>query len=868
MKNPSKGLLALFFLTLFTTGFGQTFEELKKGYQEEFDTYQSKIQKQFDDYVESIDKNFSDYLKEAYQEFQLTPGNVAPKAPKPTQPPAFNHSANNQSQEIIAQSQTTSSPPQTPRLPNRKKTEPTDFPSSNITFDFFGNPVSIKTDQQINALRINGLSGAQISAFYQAASSSFYNHLLDQLEAYKTEFNLNDWGYHLLVNQYTKAVSTDANTMTALHWFLLLKSRYKVRLAHDQNQLCLLLPTQQKIYGHPFYSFSGQKYFLFGTTAEKVSTYPKDFPESDKVFDLVIAHPVNLKPQLVTRKFSFQDGDKTRQIELSINQALRPYYAAFPQSEMPVYLNSAMSAEAKETIRQNFQPLLAGKNELESVSLLLNLIQNLEYKTDQQQFGYEKFFFPEETFLYPYSDCEDRSVAFAYLVKNLTGLDVIGLGYEGHMATAVAFTQEVNGEYLKHNGTRYTIADPTFQNAPVGMVMPQYKSKKPELFPMQQPAPHKQRSELIWQKLRQGNAYRGDNLQDLVIDQQGNAYVTGYFIQQMQVGTHSLGSNYNDRDLFLAKFSPKNEIIWLKKASGPGNDHGSNLLLSEQNRLFLSGVCDQQLTFGATTITATPNPDTFVAEYNTDGQLNWVSKTGIDKIDHTSNIMYTAGFSSTGEKIMARLCSETETFKHYGLSLDTNNNIYLNGSFFASTGMQQSSSKNFNSDASFNPVSSLKAENDDLITRAYEKTIAGLFAATNLLKINTISLKGSTLQATINKHNPAFKSHFPVIYDMFGHLSFMKNASGIVVIKTENGQSMIFDKIKINNNARIKVVAFKSGNTRLDIFSGISVGKGKIWYTMNSAKLFKNTGDLLLDFDDDNTQKKLNIKTDLLNKMQ
>ena len=62
-----------------------------------------------------------------------------------------------------------------------------------------------------------------------------------------------------------------------------------------------------------------------------------------------------------------------------------------------------------------------------------------DYKTDGDQFGYEKPFFVDELFYYPYSDCEDRAVLYSYLVRTLMGLDVVLLEYPNHMATAVLF---------------------------------------------------------------------------------------------------------------------------------------------------------------------------------------------------------------------------------------------------------------------------------------------------------------------------------------------------------------------------------------------------------------------------------------------
>ena len=73
---------------------------------------------------------------------------------------------------------------------------------------------------------------------------------------------------------------------------------------------------------------------------------------------------------------------------------------------------------------------------------------------------------------------------FAFLVKRLTGLEVIGLGYPGHVATAVGFNSEVPGDHVMVNGRTFTVCDPTYINANAGMTMPQYRGETPEVLHM------------------------------------------------------------------------------------------------------------------------------------------------------------------------------------------------------------------------------------------------------------------------------------------------------------------------------------------------------------------------------------------------
>jgi hypothetical protein len=102
------------------------------------------------------------------------------------------------------------------------------------------------------------------------------------------------------------------------------------------------------------------------------------------------------------------------------------------------------------------------------------------YKTDQDQFGYEKYFFVEESLHFPYNDCEDRAVLFAWLVHELVGIKVVGVLYPGHMTTAVEL-KHVSDTFstVTYQGSRWVIADPTYIGASVGMAMPSYRKLQP-----------------------------------------------------------------------------------------------------------------------------------------------------------------------------------------------------------------------------------------------------------------------------------------------------------------------------------------------------------------------------------------------------
>lgn len=174
-------------------------------------------------------------------------------------------------------------------------------------------------------------------------------------------------------------------------------------------------------------------------------------------------------------------------IELPYNSAHIAYLNDVPMTIFPIYFASPISIEAQQIFNAKLNEIKQQYSPVQFIDIMLNFVQTaFEYKTDEQQFGYEKYFYPEEVIAYPYSDCEDRSALFAWLVMSYTDAKVIGLQYEGHLATAVCFGDDtdVTGDMFSYRGKKYYVCDPTYINASIGMTMPQFKDKMPKIIKM------------------------------------------------------------------------------------------------------------------------------------------------------------------------------------------------------------------------------------------------------------------------------------------------------------------------------------------------------------------------------------------------
>jgi hypothetical protein len=183
------------------------------------------------------------------------------------------------------------------------------------------------------------------------------------------------------------------------------------------------------------------------------------------------------------RHLSFKFEGKQYNIEVVYDRGRVKFFRTYPQLSLNLYFSSGVYKVTATPLQKQLASHMQGMSEQQAVNFLLRFVQtSLKYETDEQQFGEENYLFPEETLFYPYSDCEDRAVLFAWLVRSLLNLDVVGIDYPGHVATAIAFNTEVAGDSVRYKGKRYVISDPTYINANSGMTMPNFKQFKPKVI--------------------------------------------------------------------------------------------------------------------------------------------------------------------------------------------------------------------------------------------------------------------------------------------------------------------------------------------------------------------------------------------------
>lgn len=860
----------------------QTFEEFKKQRESEMAAMKQKqqefidrMQNEFNEYVKQRDQEFADYLKKQWEQFDVMKGIPPPEMPKPTVTPEYKEETAREGQwmKMTAIKPATNIAQEIKKevkVPMVQKSEEEVYDKTNMTFGFFGFRLVLDYDQQIKFDPPAIINPATLSNIWEKLSGTNYSALVNQLQQYKTDMNLNDYGYFLMVQQFAKTIYPGSpNGEDLLVWNLLNRSGYKSRIAYADNKVSLLVPSKYTLYSKNFMKTEGLNYYLMRDIGSNIYTYDKDYPDATNLINFAFESPLNLTKNVKQKTYSFNYNGKPYSFNFYINQNLIDFYKDYPQADLNVYFDAPVSSETKESVVDNFKPIIDNMGEAEAVGFLLKFVQtSFQYQTDQQQFLKEKFFFPEEVFYYPYSDCEDRSILFAYLVKTLLHNKVIGIEYPGHVATAVHFNAAVEGDFIIYNGDKYIIADATFENAPLGMAMPEYRNTEGKIIEIDQYMNKGAESNSFWDLTIKAGGNKGDNLNDITFDNEGNAFLTGYFTGSANFGQHTLTGLEGQRSIFVAKYDKDGNILWAKKAVGTGNASGFSVICDGSGDIFIAGSYNGKLEFenGFASLQSKDGlTDVFIAKYSGAGFFKWATKVGLDTYPQENYLTYLSKCTREGVNKGTSFYNENEGFSNFGLQTGPMGLLYLTGTFQKSTGAPVGMlALNTNEIKDFNLIESLKLESDKLIAAKYEKSIAGVFSVMNHIKLTGVKISGEDVKKSLDKYNPGFKKNYPDIYNNIGLINFMLNSDGIVKLETIDGSSLIIDKLKISSGATLKISSLQSGDAQLDVISGISVGKMVIWYNLNYVKLYKLNGNLLFDYDTDHTQKMMNLKADIL----
>lgn len=492
---------------IYVSASAQSFEEYKRQQQAKFNSYAQKKTEEFRAYRDRVNAEYADYMRRAWKREEAQAAKPLPKRPEPPKPvvrepehtPQFDAIPYGdvrdskvpelkkpepvipleELEELGAAEQkepTEEVKPQEQAKPVNKPRE--EVKPKGLAFNWCGQTWRIPLDQQ-HRFSLKSVNEVDVADAWQTLSGAKYAGVVAACVKTRDANQLPDWGYlHFLEAMANAFFPGKPNEARLLEMFILSQSGYLVRIARSNGQLHLLVPSSGNIYEYTFLMLDGRKYYVVDKSSGRGSffVYERDFPRAQP-----FTWQMNKLPLLTGEgKRRALHGKRFPEVQatVDVSKNLIEFMNDYPRcNDWNNYAFASLSKQAKDGLYPVLRQSIEGKAPKEAVDVLLDFVQTaFDYQTDEQQFGKERPLFGDETLFYPYCDCEDRSILFAILVRELVGLDVVLLEYPEHLATAVCFHENVEGDYFELDGKRYVVCDPTYIGSHVGESMPALKN--------------------------------------------------------------------------------------------------------------------------------------------------------------------------------------------------------------------------------------------------------------------------------------------------------------------------------------------------------------------------------------------------------
>ena len=175
-----------------------------------------------------------------------------------------------------------------------------------------------------------------------------------------------------------------------------------------------------------------------------------------------------------------------------------------------------------------------------------------------------------------------------------------------------------------------------------------------------------------WQWVKQALGTDSDRGNTIILDANGNSYITGYFMATAIFGADTLTSN-GSYDTYVAKLDTIGNWLWARGAGGSSVDIGSGVSVDANGNSYSTGRFKGTAPFGADTLISSGNYDAYIAKIDADGNWQWAIQAGGSNYDSGSSIRVDAN----GNSYVTGAFKETATFGADTLTSSGGYDVYV-----------------------------------------------------------------------------------------------------------------------------------------------------------------------------------------------
>lgn len=465
----------------------ESFDQFNALRQERFDNFREQKRREFEEFRRKRNEEFAKYMRKDWERIEPSP--IVPRPKEDPIPPVVAPIDEDKPinpkplpfDEVVPIPAPEPQPKPVDPIEGIPVT-PTDPPASYVYFTFYGTEEKVRLDKN-NAFHLSNVNENSIADAWLILSGESYTNLLYDCLQIRQNRNLCDWAYLKMLEQMSESVcGKGSNESVLLMAYVYCQSGYKMRLSTDGVKLYMMFASKHVIYNWNYYKLEGEYYYAFNNRAGEVRMCNQQYPKEQSMsLAITMEQKLNFMPVSGTTHMSKRNPEID--ITVDANKNMLDFYSSYPTSmygdnfvtRWALYANMPMPNNIKGKLYSELRRIIDGKSQLDAVNCILNWVQTgFVYEYDEKVWGQDRAFFPEESLYYPYCDCEDRSILFTRIIRDLLGLKCVLIYYPGHLAAGVELTEAHNvGDYIECKGHRYYISDGTIigYGAPVGQTM-------------------------------------------------------------------------------------------------------------------------------------------------------------------------------------------------------------------------------------------------------------------------------------------------------------------------------------------------------------------------------------------------------------
>lgn len=342
--------------------------------------------------------------------------------------------------------------------------------SYGLTVDFYGHALDFYTAPLLSTKSPTTINKQTVEHVLAQTKKSGLTRLTQEIEQTKTDYQLDGLGVVLLTDKIVKQLTASKNTQSILQYRILQELDYDVQLTYTKTTITCFGRLTQIPASSVYILYRNKRYTNLNFT--DMRTHGTRYVYNDEAYKELaspidytgVAPEINAKQKSTHLTWSFQG--KIYHLKAIRNISFNEYLNDLPQFNLgPDYVKMNHSKEFQKSVLTPLDTYMAEmSSNMQKCNFLLKFVQSaFEYKTDGDQYGREKYNFPEETVTTAFSDCEDRTLLLAYLYKKLLGFESVMLHFEKekHVCLGVKIPNRSNAYSFKYKDEAYMVTEPT-----------------------------------------------------------------------------------------------------------------------------------------------------------------------------------------------------------------------------------------------------------------------------------------------------------------------------------------------------------------------------------------------------------------------